>query len=215
MLEFHAIIMQEKDASCSDDEANKMYNGFLAVCGLIDAAPSALLVIDPTGSEILDAENTVKKLMKEWRDQGMSVTLTAQHFEHHVIAKMRELGGLGDKDESLVELLHQDGARNERRLNCVASYEAKHNSILNTVRIGNLSEIMKKKGEDANKVKRKRKEAPVAKTEPDKKEKMNRLCVAKDEAARNDAKDERTVQRECFLAWDITMESLDSKKCEK
>jgi hypothetical protein len=26
MLECHAIIMQEKDASCSDDEANKMCN---------------------------------------------------------------------------------------------------------------------------------------------------------------------------------------------
>jgi hypothetical protein len=35
MLECHAIIMQEKDVSCSDDEANKMHNEFLAVCGLI------------------------------------------------------------------------------------------------------------------------------------------------------------------------------------
>jgi hypothetical protein len=50
MLEFHAIVMQGNDASCSDDEANKMCNGFLAVCGLIEAAFSALLVIDPTES---------------------------------------------------------------------------------------------------------------------------------------------------------------------
>jgi hypothetical protein len=93
-----------------------------------------------------------------------------------------------------VELLHQDGARNERRLNCVASYEAKHNSILKTVRLGTLPEVMKKKVEHANKVKRKNKEAPVAKTEPNKKVKMNRLCVAKHEAARKDAKDKRTVK---------------------
>jgi hypothetical protein len=215
MLEFHVIIMQEKDASCSDDEANKMCNGFLAVCGLIDAAFSALLVIDPTGSEILDAENKVKKLMKEWRGQGMSVTLKAHIFEHHVIAKMRELGGLGDKDESFVELLHQDGARNERRLNCVASYEAKHNSILKTVRLGTLPEVMKKKVEHANKVKRKRKEAPVIKTKPDENVKKTRLGVAKHEATRKDAKEERTVKRERFLAGDITMESLDSKKGKK
>jgi hypothetical protein len=80
MLDFHAIVMQEKDDSCSDDEANKMCNGFLAVFCLIDAAFSALFVIDPTESEILDAENKVKKLMKEWRDQGMSVTLKAHIF---------------------------------------------------------------------------------------------------------------------------------------
>jgi hypothetical protein len=107
-----------------------------------------------------------------------------------MIAKMRELlGELGDKDESFVEVLHQDGARNERRLNCVASYEAKHNSILKTVRLGTLPEVMKKKVEHANKVKRKRKEAPVAKTERHKNVKMNMLCVANHEAAQKDAKD--------------------------
>jgi hypothetical protein len=114
-----------------------------------------------------------------------------------------------------VELLHQGGARNERRLNYVASYEAKHKSILKTVMLGTLLEVIKKKVEHANKVKIKRKEAPVAKTEPNKKVKMNRICLAKHEAARKDAKDEKTVKRDRFLAGDITMESLDSKKCEK
>jgi hypothetical protein len=66
------------------------------------------------------------------------VTLKAHIFEHHVIAKIRELGGLGDKAGSFVELLHQYGARNERRLNCVASYKAKRNIILKTVRLGTL-----------------------------------------------------------------------------
>jgi hypothetical protein len=47
MLEFHAIVVQEKDASCYDDKENKMCNGFLTVCSLIDAAFLALLVIDP------------------------------------------------------------------------------------------------------------------------------------------------------------------------
>jgi hypothetical protein len=46
-----------------------MCNGLLAGCGLIDAVFPDLLVIDPTESQMLDAENKVKKLMKEWRDQ--------------------------------------------------------------------------------------------------------------------------------------------------
>jgi hypothetical protein len=58
---------------------------------------------------------------------------------------------------------------------------------------------MKKKVEHANKVKLKRKEAPVAKTEPNKKVKMNRICVAKHEAAPNYAMDERKVKRESFF----------------
>jgi hypothetical protein len=68
MMEFHTIVMRKKDASCFDYEANKICNGFLAVCGLIYAAFLALLVIDLTASKILDAENKVKKLTKEWCD---------------------------------------------------------------------------------------------------------------------------------------------------
>jgi hypothetical protein len=91
--------------------------------------------------------------MKEYRDHGMSATLKAHIFEHHVIAKMKELGGLGDKDESFVELLHQYDTSNERRLNSVTSYEAKHNII--------------------NKVTRNHKEAQNTRTKPATKEKMN------------------------------------------
>jgi hypothetical protein len=91
------------------------------------------------------------------------------------LIKCESLGGLGDKDESFVELMHKYGARNERRLNCVASYEAKHNIILKTVQFGTLPDIMKKKVEHANKSKCK--EAPVAKTKPDAKIKTTGLAL--------------------------------------
>jgi hypothetical protein len=54
---------------------------------------------------------------------------------------MRELQGVGNKDEFFVELLHQDGARHERQLNNVPSYKAKHNSILKTTTLGALPEV--------------------------------------------------------------------------
>jgi hypothetical protein len=58
-----AIVMREKVDYVSDDEVNKKLDDFLQHCGLIDAAFSALSVINPTPNKINDAERKVKKLM--------------------------------------------------------------------------------------------------------------------------------------------------------
>jgi hypothetical protein len=73
--------------------------------------------------------------MNVWREQKLSVTLKAHILEHHLIDNMRELGGLGYKYESFVKLLHRDGRKNERNLNCVVHYAAKHNIIIKTTRL--------------------------------------------------------------------------------
>jgi hypothetical protein len=69
-------------------------------------------------------------LMKEWRRQQIPMTLKAHVMEHHVIETNRKLKGMGDKDESFVEKLHQDGIRDDRRMACVPSFEKKHRSIM-------------------------------------------------------------------------------------
>jgi hypothetical protein len=76
---------------------------------------------------------------------------------------MQEFKGLGDKDKSFMELLHQDGSRNERRLNYATIYEAKHKSILKTIRLNSLPEVMQKKAEHYEKVSRKTRPAANAK----------------------------------------------------
>jgi hypothetical protein len=83
-------------------------------CGLIDATFFALLVIEPSEAEILDAETKVHKLLSVWHAQKKSDTLKVHICEHRMIHTMRELGGLGDKDESFIDLLQQDGRRHER-----------------------------------------------------------------------------------------------------
>jgi hypothetical protein len=89
----------------------KIIDTFLSICGLINAIFSTLLVIDPSWDEILGCWKEDKTLMSVWREHKMSAMLNAHILEHHMSCKMRELGCLGDKDDSFVELLHQDGRK--------------------------------------------------------------------------------------------------------
>jgi hypothetical protein len=197
MPELREIIMREKDKSCSDEEATTKLDDFLSVCGLINAASSALLIIDPSEKEILDAERKVKKLMSVWRAQKTIVALKAHIIEHHMIVKMRELGGLGEKSESFIELLHQDGRRNERRLNCVRSYAAKHNSIIKTTKLGIHPEVAKRKDNHREQMNRKPQNKEHASTHP---------AVT---TARAEVKEECNVKRERYLKGEITMDTME------
>jgi hypothetical protein len=155
MLKLREIAMSEKDTSCSDEEATAKLDAFLSVCGLIEAAFSALFVIDPSEEGILDAEQKVQKLMSVWCGLNMSITLKAHIIENHMIVKKRELCGFGDKYESFVELLHHDGRRIERRLNCVRSYAANHNRIIKTKKLGSHPEVVKRKDNHREQLKHK------------------------------------------------------------
>jgi hypothetical protein len=73
------------------------------------------------------------------------MTLKAHILEHHMIQKMRYLMGLGDKDESYVEILHQICGTNETRLRCVANFNQKHDSIIRSVKLGQHPEVVKRK----------------------------------------------------------------------
>jgi hypothetical protein len=98
------------------------------IFGLIDAAFASLMAIDPNSSELETAEKIVVILMKEWRRQKIPTTLMAHVMEHHVIETNRKLKGLGDRDESFVEKMHQDGIRDDCRMACAPSFEKKHRS---------------------------------------------------------------------------------------
>jgi hypothetical protein len=172
------------------------------LCAALLMGHYPLLIISPTESEILDADKKLKRLMEEWRKQKLSLTLKAHIFEHHAISKMRELQGMGDKDESFVELLHQDGARHERRLNNVPSYKAKHNSILKNTTIGALQEVARKKADHYNAVKRSRNQSPDAV--------KGATGISKQDSVRKESKNERTTKRDRFLVGDTTLQSLDS-----
>jgi hypothetical protein len=76
-----AIVMREKVDAVSEDEVKKKLDDSLQICGLIDAAFSALSVIDPTPDEIDDARRKVKKLMILLRAQGHSMPLKAHIVE--------------------------------------------------------------------------------------------------------------------------------------
>jgi hypothetical protein len=130
---------------------------------------------------------------------------------------MRELQGMGDKDESFVELLHQDGARHERRLNNVPSYKAKHNSILNTTTIGALPEVARKKADHYNAVKRNRNQIPAVVNGAAKRSRnqspdavKGATGLSKQDSVRKESKNKRTAKRERFLEGGITVKSLDS-----
>jgi hypothetical protein len=77
------LIIQQKDASLSDEEAMQAMNTFLNICGLIDAAFTSLSVLDRTEEEMADAEAKVNKCVHVWREKGLSMTLKVHILEHH------------------------------------------------------------------------------------------------------------------------------------
>jgi hypothetical protein len=105
-----------------------------------------------TEEEIKDIDKNNDGLKEEVCDAKTVCVVCRDALRKH---KMRELGGLGDEDESFVELLHQDGRKNERRLNCVVNYAAKHNNIIiKTMKLGIHQEVVKLKATHREKVKR-------------------------------------------------------------
>jgi hypothetical protein len=143
--EVEVVVLREKANDVPVEEAKKKLDDFLQLCGMIDSVFASLSIIDPTEVEISDAERKVITLMKLWRAQGHSMTLKAHILEHHMIQKMRYLMGLGDKDESYVELLHQICGTNETRLRCVVNFNQKHDSIIRSVKLGQHPEVVKRK----------------------------------------------------------------------
>jgi hypothetical protein len=83
--------------------------------------------------------------MAFWRRQGHSMAPKAYIIEHHMVQKMRDVKGLGDKDESYVELLHQICGINEMRLRYVVNSCQKHASIIKFFKLGQHPEVVKRK----------------------------------------------------------------------
>ena len=59
---------------------------------------------------------------------GLSSTLKAHVMEHH-ICNFNDEHSMGDKDESFIELQHQNGALDERLMAYVVHYMHKHKAI--------------------------------------------------------------------------------------
>jgi hypothetical protein len=114
MSKVSAVIMKRKDDALSDNEAKKTMTNFLKICGLIDAAFTALSIIDPTDAEMDAAEANIKRLSLAWCEEKLSMNLKAHILEHHYIPFVRKFGGIGDYDESFIELAHQEGDRRAR-----------------------------------------------------------------------------------------------------
>jgi hypothetical protein len=80
--------------------------------------------------------------MEEWERHTLPMTLKAHVMAHHVIEVNRKFKGLGDKDESFAENLHQDGISDDRRMACVPSFENKHRSIMLFSAIANSGNVV-------------------------------------------------------------------------
>jgi hypothetical protein len=143
--EVEVVVLREKVDDVPVEEAKKKLDDFLQLCGMIDAVFAALYIIYPTEVEISDAERKVITLMKLWRAQGHSMTLKTHILEHHMIQKMRYLMGLGDKDESYTELLHQICGTNETRLRCAVNFNQKYGSILRSIKLGQHPKVVNRK----------------------------------------------------------------------
>jgi hypothetical protein len=83
--------------------------------------------------------------MNLWRTQGHSMTLQAHILEHRMILKLQYLMGLGDKDESYVDILHQICGTNAMMLRCVVNFNQKHGSIIRSVKLGQHPKVVKRK----------------------------------------------------------------------
>jgi hypothetical protein len=117
------------------------------------------------------------------------MTLNAHVMDHHVIETNRKLKGLGNKDESFVENMHQDDIRDDRRMACVPSFEKKHRSIMLFYAIANNGNVTNIIADIQSKSKR------FFKTD------RSRFKNAKFKA-----KEERKIKREAFVAGEALLD---------
>ena len=89
--------MQEVVDGAVDDSAT--------ILGLIDVTMSSVLTAYPMQEEKDKVRSFVSSLMTHWQKMGLNITLKAHLMEHH-LGCFNDDHGVGDKDESFIELQH-------------------------------------------------------------------------------------------------------------
>jgi len=113
MQDITSVLQAKKDNSCSADEINEKMQQLDLTLGLLDAAFYYLNIPHPNNEEKERASEAVKALSSQWRKNKLSVTLKAHVMEQHVVPCNNKYG-LGDKEESFIEMGHQIGLRENR-----------------------------------------------------------------------------------------------------
>ncbi len=96
---------------------------------MIDATFAYLNIDYPTEDEKKKPRESVDALSHYWRSVGLSVTLKVHVMEKHV-SEFNDKWGIGEKEESFIELGHQTGVRNNRRYAGLTNFVKKMEATL-------------------------------------------------------------------------------------
>jgi len=96
--------------------------------GLLDAAFYYRNIPHPNNEEKERASDAVKALSTQWRKIQLSVTLKAHVIEQHIVPCNNKYG-VGDKEESFIELGHRVGLRENLQYQGLKNFD-KNRSIL-------------------------------------------------------------------------------------
>jgi hypothetical protein len=122
--ELHGILQAKKNETCSTVTVDEQIKQLELTLGLLDAAFYYLNIPHPNDDEKKKAKDAVEALSKQWREVGLSVTLKAHVMEKHVVP-FNDKYGLGDKEESFIELGHQIGIKDNRRYQGMTNFQKK------------------------------------------------------------------------------------------
>jgi len=118
------VLQSKKDQTCSADIINNKMHQLDITLGLLDAAFYYLTIPHPNNEEKERASDVVKALSTQWRKIQLSVTLKAHVMEQHIVPCNNKYG-VGDKEESFIEMGHQIGLRENRRYQAMKNFQKK------------------------------------------------------------------------------------------
>jgi hypothetical protein len=126
--EIAAVLQAKKDQTCSADVIKEKMHQLDVTLGLWNAAFYYLNIPHPNNEEKERASDAVKALSTKWSVIQLSVTLKAHVIEQHIVPCNNKYG-VGDKEESFIELGHRVGLRENLQYQGLKNFD-KNRSIL-------------------------------------------------------------------------------------
>jgi hypothetical protein len=127
--EIAAVLQAKKEQTCSADVIKEKIHQLDITLGLLNAAFYYLNIPHPNNEEKERASDAVKALSTQWRKIQLSVTLKAHVIEQHIVPCNNKYV-VGDKEESLIELGHQVGPRENHRYQGLKNFRKKTEASL-------------------------------------------------------------------------------------
>ena len=164
----------------STEELTNKLNLYTTLFGVLDVVFSLIRQPAPTEGEIKKLEFMIGVLEMLWRTVELSVTVKAHILFKHVVAQVKQFGGIADKVEDFVEKAHQDGRNlDELTKRMGTSFQKKQETQLNrqwAATDPGVQRIKQEVSEASRRTKRARDNGPVGKDNITSKKRAEKLA---------------------------------------